>query len=105
MITYESKLKETQKLKAESTLVITVNISGVPEPAVSWSFEDAELTVTNGTTIETTDAMSTLTIKGVSAKNSGVYKVVAENAAGKDEAEFTFSVRGKPTIWPLYRKS
>ena len=95
MISYDDKLKEEQKMKIGSTLMITVNISGVPEPTVTWSCGDAELTVSNGTTIETTDAMSAVTIKGVSTENAGLYKVVAENVAGKDEAEFTFSIRGK----------
>ena len=94
MITYDDKLKKTQNLKADTTLIITVNIAGVPDPDVSWYFGESELSTTNGTTINTTDTLSTLTMKGVSAESSGTYSVKAENTAGKDDAEFTLSVKG-----------
>ena len=82
-------------LKAGASLIINVNISGSPDPKVKWFHGEQELTKTNGINIETTQTGSTLTVKGVSSANAGTYKVVAENEAGSDIAEFTANIKGK----------
>ena len=93
-ITYEDKYKEPQTLKAGSTLIIHVTISGYPKPKVTWTFNEEAISIKDGTTIETTDTYSTLTIKGVGGANSGSYKVTAENVVASVSADFTVTVRG-----------
>ena len=93
-VTYEDSLKKPKELKTGATLILTVNISGVPTPEVSWYFGEETIQTGNGTTLETTDTYSTLTIKNVGGKDSGVYSVKAENAAGSDSAEFTVVIKG-----------
>ena len=94
-ISYDDKLKEEQSLKAGQTLILSVNTSGVPIPSISWYLNDAELTVGNGTSIETTDTYSTLTIKGTTAANSGPYKVTATNIVDSVSADFTVVIKGQ----------
>ena len=66
----------------------------MPAPKVRWSRDGAELTVKAGTSIETRDTYSTLTVKGVSAENSGRYKVTASNVVDEVSAEFTAQIKG-----------
>ena len=103
MITYNKALDKPQQLKGGATLILTVNIAGSPTPTVSWTFDDAELTVPAYTSLETTDAYSTLTIKGVTGNNTGVFKVTAENEAGSDSAEFTVTVKGMELVLIIAR--
>ena len=42
-IDYEDRLKEAQTLKAGVTLILTVNITGLPKPKVSWFLGDEEI--------------------------------------------------------------
>ncbi len=91
----DDKSSQPQKLKAEGILSLFANIEGVPTPKVSWFQNGEPVTPTNGTSIDSKDACTSLTVKGTSAKNSGTYKLVAENVAGKDEKEFEVTVKGE----------
>ena len=93
-ITYDDALKAPIVLKSGNILLISVNIAGVPTPRVRWSRDDAELTVTAATNIETRDTYSTLTIKGVTGDNTGRYKVTASNVVDEVSAEFTVRIKG-----------
>ena len=94
-IEYDAKYKQAVALSAGATLTLPVTVSGVPTPKVSWYFGDKELKPGNGTTIDTKDKASTLTIKNTSGANAGDYRVKAENSAGLDEAVFKVSMKGK----------
>ena len=52
--------------------------------------------------METKDTTATLTIKGVSARNSGAYTVTAENEVGSDTAQFTIIVKGRISVVSFY---
>lgn len=93
-ISYDDKLKEVQSLKAGSTLVLSVNTTGVPIPSIAWYLNDTQLTAVNGTSIETTDTFSTLTIKRTTSDNSGPYKVTATNVVDSVSADFTVVIKG-----------
>lgn len=95
MITYDDKLKAPQRVKAGSTLSVTVNISGTPAPKVSWFLADELLSSSNGTNIETRDTYSKVTFKGITAKSAGRLTVKAENKAGSDSAEFKVEIKGQ----------
>ena len=94
-ITYEDALSKPQVLKTGSTLVIHVNITGIPQPKVAWFCDDVELTIKNGVSYETTDTYSTLTVKNVTGENSGKYKVTATNVVDTATAEFTVTIKGE----------
>ena len=96
-LTYEEKWKEPQSLKGQTTLIITVNISGSPQPKITWYLGEQEIVKSDTTTIETTDITSTLTVKRVASSDAGIYKVTAQNEAGEDTAEFTIHVKGNPS--------
>ena len=83
-----------QSLKAGTSLIIYTNVQGMPTPTVKWSQNDKELVSSSQVTIETEATFSRLTIKGVTGKDAGKVKAVAENKVGKDEAEFTVSIKG-----------
>jgi hypothetical protein len=99
VITYDDKLKSVQKVKAGSTLSLSVSVSGSPTPKVSWYQAGETLSSTNGTNIETKDNFSKITFKGITAKQSGKLEVKAENKAGSDSAEFTVEVKGEFSLF------
>ena len=84
-----------QSLKASHTLIILVNIEATPTPTVKWFHGDKELYHGKNVTIETEETFSRLTIKGTTGKQSGTYKITAENKVGKAEEQFTVTVKGK----------
>lgn len=93
-IEYDAKYKQPVALNAGATLTLPVTVSGVPTPKMSWYFGDKELKSGNGTSIETKDKASKLTIKNTTAANAGAYQVKAENAAGSDKAELKVTMKG-----------
>jgi len=93
-IAYDAQYKQPVALNAGSTLTLPVTVSGVPTPKVSWYFGEKELKPGNGTSIETKENTSKLTIKNTTGANAGAYQVKAENAAGSDKAEFKVSMKG-----------
>jgi len=93
-IEYDAQYKKPVALNAGAVLTLPVTVSGVPTPKVLWYFGDKELKTGNGTTIETKEKTSKLTIKNTTGANAGVYRVKAENAAGSDEAEFKVTMKG-----------
>jgi hypothetical protein len=65
---------------------------------VTWFHKGEEINSTMPDyKIESEDDFSRLTIKPAAGEHSGSYKVKAENKVGEDEAEFTASVKDKPS--------
>ena len=93
-LSYPAKLKEPQKPKAGSPLIVQVNFTGIPMPTVTWTLNDQPLTSTNGLKIDTKDGTSTLTLKAAQPNYSGQLKVKVENKAGSDEAVFEVVIKG-----------
>ena len=63
--------------------------------------DDVELSVSNGTTIESGDNFSRLTVQGAKGSHSGVYKVKATNSVGEDEKPFTVNIKGENNYFCL----
>jgi len=101
IIDSEAKYKDVQKAKLGSTVIIPVTVTGFPIPKVSWFKGEKELKSSNGTTVETQDGASKLSMKGATADTSGTYVVKAENAHGSAQAEFTIDVKGTVHIYCL----
>ena len=93
VIKYREYLKETQKIKPDESLVLRVDIIGVPATKTTWWCNDAEITSGLGITVEGDGTFSRLTVKD-SAVASGKYKVVVENSDGSDSAEFNVVILG-----------
>ena len=105
VITYDDTLKDTVTLKAGKTLALPTNITGSPKPKVTWYHGDDEVQQTDKIIIETEGEASRFTAKGSTGKQSGTYKVVAENKVGKDEAEFKVVVLGRSSGKMLWSRT
>ena len=84
---------------------LPVTISGSPKPTVTWQIKDKDVVQTGAGSVSTQNGAvffsastqngdTTLTVVGVSCKDSGSYKVKAVNKVGEAEAEFTVVVLG-----------
>ena len=82
-------------MRAGTTLTLTVNISGIPSPSVSWFLDDEPLQKSDRISIDTTNDYSTLTVKNTLPDDTGVYTICAENVVGKAEADFEINVKGR----------
>ena len=97
MIKYSESLKESQKIKAGESLILSVNIFGAPTLKASWWHNDAEIRSLQNVTVEGDGTFSRLTVKNTSADVSGKYRVIAENSVGLDSAEFNVVILGQFT--------
>lgn len=91
---YDNRLKSTQNFKAGSSIVILVNVSGIPTPTIKWLLNEKEIETSYSLNIETTEKFSRVTIKNADTKDGGVYTIVAENSVGKAAADFEILVKG-----------
>ena len=89
-----SAIKETKKIEAGKSLVLSVNTIGTPSPKASWWRNDSEIKYGLHVTAEGDDAFSRLTIKNTSADKTFMYKVVTENRAGSDSVEYNVVILG-----------
>ena len=95
VIEYSDSLKDTQKIKAGKSLIISVNILGAPTPKASWWRNDTEIKSGLDVSVEGDGTFSRLTIKNTTGDVTGKYKVVAENSVGSDSAEFDVIILGE----------
>jgi len=95
VIKYSESLKDTQKIKAGESLVLSVNIVGTPTPKTSWWFKDSEIKSGLDVSVEGDGTFSRLTVKNTTGEATGKYKVVAENSVGSDTAEFDVVILGQ----------
>ena len=91
----DSKLLQPINLKAGATIMLPVIVTGIPDPAVQWFYSDSQLVSKENVAIETNKTKSTLSIKSSSKRNSGIYKVIGQNAAGQAEQEFSVTILGQ----------
>ncbi|XP_037071182.1 twitchin-like [Pollicipes pollicipes] len=84
------------KVKAGKQVFFDVNIKGEPPPTVTWIVKDEAVSAPN-ITIVNIDYNSKFTIKDSVRKNTGIYKILAENIHGKDEAEVEVVVLSAPS--------
>ena len=82
-------------MKAGSTLVLQVNLSGIPYPDITWLIDDEPLEKMERICIETNEEFSKVTIKNAVLDDTGVYTIVAENVVGRAEADFQIFVKGE----------
>jgi len=88
-------LKQTV-VKAGKNIKFDINVDGEPAPTIKWFRNDDEISEEN-TTIENVDYNTKLTVVGAVRKQTGVYKIVATNEHGTDEATVEVTVLSAPS--------
>ena len=91
-----ANLKQTM-LKAGKVFKFDVNIKGEPPPTVTWFLADKEVVSQENVEIVNIDYNTKLNVIDAKRKNSGMYKIVAVNEHGKDEAEVEVVVLAAPS--------
>lgn len=91
---YDNRLKSAQTAKAGATIVLKVNVSGIPSPSISWRLDGEALEKYDRISLETNQEYSTLTIKNAAIEDTGVYTIIAENVVGKAVADFEVNIKG-----------
>ena len=78
-------------------------MTGKPEPTVKWFCDGKEIKATFKCKMTKTKEVCTLAITGVTIKQTGVYKCVANNKAGEaiHEAKITVSEKMEPPVFTL----
>ena len=94
ILTYDKAINN-QTLKAGHSLVLNVNIEATPAAKVTWFHNDKQISQSGTVSIETEDTFSRLTFKGVTGKNTGTYRIEAENKVGKASEDLKATVIGK----------
>lgn len=77
-------------------LVINCPISGVPTPNITWYKDGEVISSSNHVTISANGRR--LTVTDTQVDDSGSYKCVGENTAGKEEKTFLVKVNGRKNM-------
>lgn len=84
------------KAKAGNRVDIHCSAQGIPSPAITWFKDQQPLLIDNKQYASSLDG--TLSIIKVVLSDAGIYKCVASNIAGHDEAEIMIQVQGNVNI-------
>ncbi|KAH9498303.1 hypothetical protein Btru_006488 [Bulinus truncatus] len=93
---YDNRYKSAQTVRAGSTIVLKVNVSGIPSPSILWLLDGEILEKSDRVSLETNPEYSTLTIKNAAIEDTGIYTIIAENVVGKAVADFEVNIKDKP---------
>jgi hypothetical protein len=93
---------EAQVAEANSTVVLEVEYTGVPQPEVQWFRNGKKITPSEDITIS--DTKTTLTIKKINRKSSGRYEVRVSNVAGEAKTSASVTVVGEYLVLCTVRK-
>lgn len=74
----------------------TCDVDGEPAPSVTWMREGQAIVSSHRHHVTTVEFKSTFEISQVEISDEGIYTLVVENSEGRQEAQFTLTVR-KPT--------
>lgn len=87
------------RIKAGETIAFNVGVEGEPNPKVSWFINDTPLTTSDHTKIDNSiDNRTILKTINATRRDSGIYKIVAVNDSGKDEADVKVIVLDVPGV-------
>ena len=87
-ITLVEPISNTVELNQNSTLLITVDVTGVPLPEVRWQKDNVN--ISRGTMTNTN-----LSISNVQHTDAGRYRLTATNCADKDTEIYNVFIRCK----------
>lgn len=85
------------KVRAGIPVKFDVDVRGEPPPKISWSLGLTPLESKGNVRIENVDYNTKLTLNDTSRKESGTYKIFAENESGTDEATVEVIILDKPS--------
>lgn len=85
---------DTIKANYSSEVTIICDAQGIPDPTITWFFDDYPFNARTGITIENnnTEIKITRTLSG----DQGTYKCSMTNVAGRTDAEFLLKIEGVP---------
>ena len=84
-------------IHAGQPIKFDVKVIGEPPPKTLWFVNETPIKNGPQHTVENEPYRTKLTVNGAERKDTGVYKIVAENPSGKDEAEVKVTVLDVPT--------
>ncbi|XP_065920047.1 immunoglobulin superfamily DCC subclass member 4-like [Dysidea avara] len=90
-ITLVEPISNTVELNQNSTLLITVDVTGVPLPEVRWQKDNVN--ISRGTMTNTN-----LSISNVQHTDAGRYRLTATNCADKDTEIYNVFIRFQPLV-------
>jgi hypothetical protein len=93
-IEYDAGLRHPLSIKGGTSLIIDVDLLGVPAPKLTWAHNSVPLERSAQVAITEDDTHSTLHIRNTAALHSGTYTLTATNKAGSDKATFTVLIKG-----------
>lgn len=85
------------KIRAGQTLKFDVDVKGEPAPTLTWFFRDHDYIPTGSARVENEDYNTKLTILESARRDTGVYRLKAENINGVDEAEVEVIILDRPS--------
>ena len=96
-IIYDASLSDTIAKNAGKTIEISAEVQGHPKPSITWYKDDEQLFSLGNLNIKSADNKTTLKISNAVAENRGIYRLVAENTVGSDEAVFDVTINDRPS--------
>ncbi|GMT37605.1 hypothetical protein PFISCL1PPCAC_28901 [Pristionchus fissidentatus] len=94
---------QDKNVKVNENAVLECKVTGTPAPKITWFHEQEEIRSSSKYTIETIDEVQRLTVIKTEKIESGSYRCVAENEAGKAETTSRLAVF-TPNIAPTFTK-
>lgn len=85
------------KVRAGNAVKFDVDVKGEPAPTITWSFAGKPLQSEGDLKIENVDYNTKFTLTNTSRKNTGTYKIFAENSSGSDEAPVEVIILDRPS--------
>lgn len=85
-------------VRAGALVKFDVDVKGEPPPTITWHFANKPLE--NGPTvkIENEDYNTKIQLSETTRKNTGIYKIKAENSSGSDEAPVEVIILGEQHV-------
>ncbi|RWS24197.1 twitchin-like protein, partial [Leptotrombidium deliense] len=83
-------------VRAGNTARLDVEVSGEPPPKITWTFAGKPLESGKDLKIENEDYKTNFQLRNTTRAQSGLYKIIATNENGTDEAEVQITVLDKP---------
>lgn len=87
---------KTTTIRATKSLKFDVDIRGEPPPKVTWFHKETAIESDSHYEIVNIDYNTKFELNNALRKHTGIYKILAENEHGKDEAEVEVNVLSAP---------
>lgn len=91
-------LKEAVKLTEGASLKLRATVHGAPVPKATWIHDDKPLDQDSRTTITLEDDITELTVRKLTADDSGIYTLKVENEFGVEKTDFSVEICGVPSV-------